>query len=241
MKSYLLWLLLPFQLFAQPDSIEDDILQKIELGDPAWDPQEAFLQRPSVLLSDLDRKGDYFYRDSLYRGVILEPIYDSLFCLLGCDGYLTGEKMIRQRFHRDSAFRTVYYSEAAPSFAVFTVRFTSYYPNGNVKSTGMDSKKVYPHFESFFGSDEPDGTFAHYYENGQLQSSYTKRKRQFDGEHLEYYANGQLKEQRFYELGRPAGTWRQYTETGKKTGKLKFTLGRGHGRWNGQKVNGGEF
>ena len=37
MKPFLLLLLLPFQLFAQPDSIEDEILQKIELGDPAHD------------------------------------------------------------------------------------------------------------------------------------------------------------------------------------------------------------
>ena len=78
MRPFLFLLLFPTQLFAQSDSIEDEILQKIELGDPAWHPENEFLQRPSVPLSRLDRKGDCFYLDSLYTGVILEPVYDSL-------------------------------------------------------------------------------------------------------------------------------------------------------------------
>jgi hypothetical protein len=249
MKPFFLLFLLPINLFAQSDSIdEDQILQKIELGDPSIRLEDIFLAQPAVPISHLQRKGCIYYLDSLYSGVILEPIYDSLYMLWGCkDGYLTGEKMIRQRFHRDTAFCTVYYSQEAALGEVMIVDFTRYYANGRVEETGRAYKEDCLGYESYFGgqaifgSGDADGKFRHYYENGQLESSYTKCAGNFDGEYLEYHANGKVKERRFYMLGIPKETWRQYSEKGKRTGKLKFKTGRPTGRWNGEKVSKSEF
>lgn len=239
MRPFLIYLLFPASLFAQNDSIaEDQILQKIEIGTPSdiYIRQMHFLQQPAVPVVHLQRKGCIYYLDSLYSGVILEPIYDSLYMLWDCKGgYLTGEKIVRQRFRSDEDFRTVYYSTAAASEGEMLVGFERYYANGRIQESGTTYRDHCLSAETIFGKQDADGNFRQYYENGQLQRSYTTRLQRFDGEYLEYHANGQLKEQRFYELGKSVGTWHQYSETGKRTGKLKFRPNRTKGRWNDER------